>query len=88
MDSWSPKANPYVVSKRAVALTGSQARVARGLLGWSQAKLAEVAKVSVGTIRDVEADRAISPTTLKRVRDAFIAARVEFPANGEPPLRA
>ena len=52
-------------------LSGSQARVARGLLGWTQADVAKRAKVPLDTIRELEGDKSLSPNTLQRVRQAF-----------------
>lgn len=77
-----------VFGKKPPILTGAQARVARGLLDWSHAKLASEAKVSVATLREIEADRAVPANALLRVLEAFERARVEFPSGAQPQLRA
>ncbi len=67
-------------------LTGRQMRAARALLGWSAAKLAEMSKVGVATIRRVEpVDGPVSmiPSTAEAVRRALENGGVEFiPENG------
>lgn len=68
-------------------LTPPQSRAARGLLDWSQTKLAEASNLSESTIRDFEKGRRI-PTVnnLAAVRMAFEKAGVEFiPENGGGP---
>ena len=69
-------------------LSGSQARVARGLLGWSQADVAKRAKVPLDTIRELEGDKSLPVGTLQRVRHVFEAARVEIRGKASPRLRA
>jgi transcriptional regulator with XRE-family HTH domain len=61
----------------------AQCRAARGLVGWSQAELAEAAKVGVTTVRNFERG-ATAPTraTLDVMRRALEAAGVEFTARG------
>ncbi|QOF74054.1 helix-turn-helix transcriptional regulator [Aminobacter sp. SR38] len=68
-------------------LTPPQSRAARGLLDWSQTKLAEASNLSESTIRDFEKGRRI-PTVnnLAAVKMALEKAGVEFiPENGGGP---
>ena len=62
-----------------------QMRAARGLIGWSQAALAEAAGVSVPTIKAMESrgPGKSSMDTVNAVQRALEAAGVEFiPENG------
>lgn len=68
-------------------LTPPQSRAARGLLDWSQTRLAEASNLSESTIRDFEKGRRI-PTVnnLAAVKIALEQAGVEFiPENGGGP---
>jgi transcriptional regulator with XRE-family HTH domain len=58
----------------------AQVRAARGLIGWSQAKLAEAAGVPVSTINDLEtgAPDRIANEAVDKVRAALEAAGVVF----------
>jgi transcriptional regulator with XRE-family HTH domain len=60
-------------------ISSAQCRAARGLLDWSQQKLAERAKVGVVTVRQLEAG-ATEPrrATLDVLRRCFEAAGIEF----------
>jgi transcriptional regulator with XRE-family HTH domain len=60
-------------------VTREQCRVARGLLGWSQAELAEAALIGIVTVRQFETG-AHEPRrlTLHAIRRAFESAGVEF----------
>lgn len=66
-------------------ITPAQCRAARGLLAWSQQRLAEAARVGVVTVRQFEMG-ATEPrhATLEVIVRAFEAAGVEF-TNGEAP---
>jgi transcriptional regulator with XRE-family HTH domain len=60
-------------------LTPAQCRAARGLLQWSQAELAQYARVGVVTVHQLE--QGISEprrATLEVIRRAFESAGVEF----------
>ena len=48
-------------------LTSAQIRAARALLDWTQPKLAEMAKLSVPTVRRMESARGPSASTLANV---------------------
>jgi transcriptional regulator with XRE-family HTH domain len=62
-----------------LVITREQCRAARGLLGWSQADLAQAALVGVVTVRQFETG-AHDPRrlTLHAIRSALEAAGVEF----------
>jgi ribosome-binding protein aMBF1 (putative translation factor) len=60
-------------------MSPEQCRAARGWLGWSQAKLAAKANVSLSTVRDFEKGRhAPIAATLAAMRRALEAAGIEF----------
>jgi len=61
-------------------LTIEQIRAARGLLGWSQAKLAERAGLSLPTVKRVEIDLGlrVSEEARNKLRRALESAGVEF----------
>lgn len=62
-------------------LTSAQIRAARALLDWTQPKLAEVAKLSVPTVRRMEGPRGPSASTeanVEAVRRALEAGGVVF----------
>lgn len=62
-------------------VTAEQIRAARALLNWGQRDLAEAAKLSIPTIKRVEASRdAIHSTyaTVLAIRAALEAAGIEF----------
>ena len=65
----------------------SQCRGARGMLGWSQADLADAARISRPTLVDFERGaRTPYPNNLAAIRTALEAAGVEFiPENGGGP---
>ena len=62
------------------ALTPSQCRAARGLLGWTQENLARQSAVAKKTIADFErgAPRRQQPRTLADLRASFERAGLEF----------
>lgn len=60
-------------------ITAAQCRAARGLLSWSQQKLAEEAGVGLVTIHQVEAAKSQPRrATLQVIRRAFETAGIEF----------
>lgn len=61
-------------------LTIEQLRAARGLLGWSQSKLAERAGLSLPTVKRVEGDAGprVSDVARTKLRSALESAGVEF----------
>ena len=68
-------------------ITGYQIKAARSLVGMEQVDLAERAKVSANTIRNMEAFKAdrvkVRTDTLDAVTDALRAAGVVFVDDGE-----
>jgi transcriptional regulator with XRE-family HTH domain len=68
-------------------ISREQCRAARALLDWSQAELAEAAKVARQTVVDFERGaRTPYPNNLEAIRSALKAAGVEFIAeNGGGP---
>ena len=66
-------------------ITASQCRAARGLLNWTQQRLADVAHIGVATVRLFESEaKGTRLSTLVLLKQAFEAAGVEF-ANGDQP---
>ncbi len=66
-------------------IDAGQMRAARGLLGWSQADLAERSGISLPTIKRMETvgTGRSAGDTIQRVQKAFEAAGVQFiPENG------
>ncbi|MGY0794280.1 helix-turn-helix domain-containing protein [Azospirillum argentinense] len=67
-------------------ITAAQIRAARGLLEWSQARLAEESGVSVSTIKSVEAGRRKPiPANIAALRKALEDGGVEFVDGGVKP---
>lgn len=68
-------------------LTPEQIRAARAVLRWTQADLANAAKVAAITIKNIEAGGVDSKIlTLQKLRRAFEAAGIEFLDEGAPAL--
>ena len=61
-------------------MTGNQLRAARALIGWSQAQVAEAARLSIPTVKRAEGQAAISASAeaVAALRVALEAAGVEF----------
>ncbi|WP_448208164.1 helix-turn-helix domain-containing protein [Azospirillum sp. sgz302134] len=78
---------PLAVDTPAV-LTAWQIRAARAALQWTQADLAAASGVAEITVKKQESGQAKRPAydTLKRLRDAFEAAGVEFIDEGKSAL--
>ena len=70
-----------------MSITAAQCRAARGLLSWSQERLAEQANVARATVADFEREtRKPMANNLAAIRSALEAAGVEFIAeNGGGP---
>jgi len=65
-------------------ITTEQSRSARGLLDWSQSKLAEMSNLSESTIRDFEKGRRLpGPNNLAAIRTALQTAGVQFLTSGD-----
>ncbi len=61
--------------------TAAQLRAARGILGWSQAELAEQAAVARRTVTTVEAGGAVHANSVRSIVDAMERAGVTFLAD-------
>ena len=60
-------------------MTPAQCRAARGLLDWTQAKLAEAAGLPLANVVEFErSGRAVPARAVRAIRLAFEAAGVEF----------
>ena len=67
-------------------LTAKQCKAARGLLGWSQTKLANEVGVTRKTIYNFEhGETRTEPDTLKKMRRAFEKAGLEVLEPGQNP---
>lgn len=68
-------------------LSPATSRAARGLIDWTQQKLADAANVGLSTVRNFEASRSVPvENNLMAIRSALEAAGVEFiPENGGGP---
>ena len=66
--------------KRNFLATIEQLRAARGLLGWSQSKLADSAGLSLPTVKRVEGEFGphVSDDARKKLQGALEAAGIEF----------
>lgn len=66
------------------SLSVGQIRAARGLLGWSQSKLADAAGLSLPTVKRTELETVnVSAEAREKLRSALEAAGIEFiPENG------
>jgi transcriptional regulator with XRE-family HTH domain len=71
-----------------MSFTPAQCRAARGLLAWSQARLAQASKVSTKTVADFEREeRTHFQRTLADIRAALESAGVEFTNGDQPGVR-
>jgi transcriptional regulator with XRE-family HTH domain len=69
-------------------MTSEQCRAARGILNWSQGKLAEEAQVGDSTVRNFEAGRSRPvANNLTAIQRALEAAGVEFTNGDQPGVR-
>ena len=67
----------------------AQVRAGRGLLGWSKAKLAQKADVSLGALKRYESEDEgeIPDEVIEALRHALEAGGVEFTNGGQPGVR-
>ena len=80
--------NPKDMPKNDVVLYPEQCRAARALLNWSQAELAERARVAKQTLTDFERGaRSPYPRTLADIKKVLEAAGIEFMNGGAPGAR-
>ena len=76
------------LQKEGLALEAMQCRAARGLLRWTQGRLAKEAGLSGLTVRNFEAGlTAPNPATLTVLRQTLEAAGVEFTNDDRPGVR-
>jgi transcriptional regulator with XRE-family HTH domain len=62
----------------------AQIRAARGLLGWSQAKLARVAGIGIATLQRIEKQQRVvrgNFSTVLKIQSALEAAGIHFTEN-------
>lgn len=70
-------------------MTSAQCRAARGMLGWSQHKLATRAQVGIVTVRAFERGTTQPRNaTIAAMQRALEAAGVEFTNGDEPGIKA
>ena len=69
-------------------ISAAQVRAARGLINWSQRKLAEAAAVGLSTIADFErGKRSPMGNNLSAIQRALEVAGVVFTNGGEPGVK-
>ena len=68
-------------------MTPAQCRAARGLLNWSEDRLASAAGIKISVVRDFEKDRAVPRATAQLLQRVFEAAGIEFSDHGAPGVR-
>jgi hypothetical protein len=69
-------------------ITASQCRAARGLLNWTQQRLADVAHIGVATVRLFESEaKGTRQSTLVLLKQALESAGVEFTNGDQPGVR-
>jgi hypothetical protein len=69
-------------------ITASQCRAARGLLNWTQQRLADVAHIGVATVRLFESEaKGTRKSTLVLLKQAFESTGVEFTNGNQPGVR-
>ena len=69
------------------AMTPAQCRAARGLLNWSEDRLASAAGIEVFVLRDFEGEKAVPRMSALALQRAFEAAGIEFSDHGAPGVR-
>ncbi len=72
-----------------VLISIAQVRAARGLLGWSKARLAQKADLPLRSVRQYEAedDVHVPEEAMQAMRDVLEAAGVEFLNGGQPGVK-
>jgi DNA-binding transcriptional regulator YiaG len=68
-------------------MTPAQSRAARGLLNWTEDRLASAAGIKVSVVRDFESEKAVPRTAAQALQRAFEAAGIEFSDHGAPGVR-
>jgi hypothetical protein len=68
-------------------MTPAQCRAARGLLNWSEDRLASAAGIKVFVLHDFEGEKSVLRTIAPVLQRAFEAAGMEFSDHGAPGVR-
>jgi transcriptional regulator with XRE-family HTH domain len=68
-------------------MTPAQSRAARGLLNWTEDRLASAAGVKVSVVREFEGEKAVPRPAAQALQRAFEAAGIEFSNHGAPGVR-
>jgi DNA-binding transcriptional regulator YiaG len=68
-------------------MTPAQCRAARGLLNWSEDRLASAAGIKVFVLRDFESEKSVPRLAAPALQRAFEAAGIEFSDHGAPGVR-
>ena len=69
------------------AMIPAQCRAARGLLNWSEDRLASAAGIEVFVLRDFEGEKVVPRVSAQALQRAFEAAGIEFSDHGAPGVR-
>jgi len=77
-----PAADGYLAT-----MTPAQCRAARGLLNWSEDRLASAAGIKVFVVREFEGEKSVPRMTAQVLQRAFEAAGIEFSDHGAPGVR-
>ncbi|WP_299661679.1 helix-turn-helix domain-containing protein [uncultured Ruegeria sp.] len=66
-------------------MTGNQLQAARALIGWSQARVAEAAKVSIPTVKRAEGAGKVSasPSAIEAIRATLEVQGIQFLDEGD-----
>ncbi len=65
----------------------AQCRAARGLLNWSEDRLASATGIKLSVVRDFESEKPVPRLTAQVLQRAFEAAGIEFSDHGAPGVR-
>jgi hypothetical protein len=68
-------------------MTPAQCRAARGLLNWSEDRLASAAGIKLSVVRDFEAEKPVPQPTAQELQRALEAAGIEFSDHAAPGVR-
>jgi len=70
-----------------VLMTPAQSRAARGLLNWSEDRLAATAGIESAAVREFESERAVPRSVPVLLQRTLEAAGIEFSDHGAPGVR-
>jgi hypothetical protein len=68
-------------------MSPAQCRAARGLLNWSEDRLASTAGITISVVRDFEAEKSVPRSIAQALQRALEAAGIEFSDHGAPGVR-